>query len=323
MITRRAFALSFSILMLLAVTQDGAAQPYPSKPVRLVVPYAVGGGADILGRLFAQKLTEALGRSVFVDTRTGAGGNVGAEITAKSPPDGHTIMLTTNSMAVGVTLYSKSAFNAVNDLIPITMVAAVPFVLVTHPSVPVRNPKELAALARKRSTGLTFGSNGTGTVSHLSGIWFADMAGINITHVPYKGAGAAMIALLSGEIDMGIVGVIGARPQLQTGKLRALAVTTAKPSSAMPGIPTMNSFYPGFETDGWYGFFAPVGTPPAIIARLNDEFEKAQRSAEIRAAMARDGAEPVLMGPAEFPAYFRRDVDKYAKLVKLSGAKPD
>jgi tripartite-type tricarboxylate transporter receptor subunit TctC len=322
MTARRALALSL-FLMLVAAADDGSAQSYPARPVRLIVPYAVGGGADILGRLFAQKLTENLGRTFFVDTRTGAGGNVGAEITVKSPPDGHTIMLTTNSMAAAVTLYPKANFSAVNDLIPITLVGAVPLVLVTHPSVPAKTVKELAALARKRPAGLNFGSSGSGGVPHLSGVWFGDLAQVNLTHVPYKGAGAAMIALLSGEIDMAFVGAIGARPHLQTGKLRALAVSTLKPSNVMPGVPTMDSFYPGFDTNSWYGFFVPVGTPPAIVARLNDEIEKAQRSAEIRAAMARDGAEPVLMGPAEFPPYFRREVEKYAKLVKLSGAKPE
>jgi tripartite-type tricarboxylate transporter receptor subunit TctC len=312
------------VAMLWALVAGAAgAQPYPAKPIRLIVPFAVGGGADILGRLFGAKLYEQLGRTVVVDTRAGAGGNLGAELTAKSPPDGYTVLFTTNSMAVNVSLYPKLGYNALTDLVPVALVATVPLILVVHPLVPARSVKELIAVARKRPGGLNFGSNGSGTTSHLSGVLLGDLAKISITHIPYKGAGAVMIALLGGEVDMGFVGAVGATPHLKSGKLRALAVTTAQRSSALPDIPTMASMYPGFETDAWYGFFVPAGTPAPVVARLDEEIQKAQRAPDVRAAMARDGAEPTSLGPDKFPAFFRREVEKYAKLVKLSGAKPE
>jgi tripartite-type tricarboxylate transporter receptor subunit TctC len=316
-------ATTVGLAIAICTTADAAAQSYPVKPIRLIVPFAVGGGADILGRHFGQKLGEQLGRTVVVETRTGAGGNIGAELTARSAPDGYTIMLTTNSMAVNTTLYPKLGYNALTDFIPVALVATVPLVLVVHPLVPANSVKELVALAKKRPDGLNFGSNGSGTTSHLSGVLLADLAKVKITHIPYKGAGAVMTALLGGEVDMGFIGAIGATPHLKSRRLRALAVTTAQRSTAMPELPTMASSYPGFETDAWYGFFVPAGTPPAIVSRLNDEIQNAQRAPDMRAAMARDGAEPTSMGPAEFPAFFRREVAKYAKLVKLSGATPE
>jgi tripartite-type tricarboxylate transporter receptor subunit TctC len=316
-------ATTIGLAIAICTTANAAAQSYPVKPIRLIVPFAVGGGADILGRHFAQKLGEQLGRTVVVETRTGAGGNIGAELTAKSPPDGYTVMLTTNSMAVNTTLYPKLSYNPLNDFIPVALVATVPLVLVVHPLVPAKSVKELVALARSRRDGLNFGSNGSGTTSHLSGVLLGDLAKVKITHIPYKGAGAVMTALLGGEVDMGFVGAIGATPHLKSGRLRALAVTTAQRSTAMPELPTMASSYPGFETDAWYGFFVPAGTPPPIVSRLNEEIQKAQRAPDMRAAMARDGAEPTSMGPADFPAFFKREVAKYAKLVKLSGATPE
>ncbi len=309
----------------LALLQSAGAQAqtYPAKSIRLVIPFAVGGGADILGRLFAQKLYQQTGQTVVADTRAGAGGNLGAEITARAPADGYTVLFTTNSMAVNVSLYPKLGYNALTDLTPVALVAAVPLILVVHPSVPVRNVKELIALAKKKPNGLNFGSNGSGTTSHLSGVLLGDLAKISITHIPYKGAGAVMIALLGGEVDMGYVGAVGATPHLKAGKLRALAVTTAQRSSAFPEAPTMASMYPGFETDAWYGFFVPTGTPAPVIAKLYDEIQKAQKDATVQAAMARDGADARNLGPDDFPPFFRREVEKYAKLVKLAGAKPE
>ncbi len=313
------------VVLALVLLQIAAAnaQNYPAKSIRLVVPFAVGGGADILGRLFAQKLYEQTGRTVVVDTRAGAGGNLGAEITAKAPADGYTVLFTTNSMAVNVSLYPKLAYNALTELTPVALVAAVPLILVVHPSVPVRNVKELIALAKKKPNGLNFGSNGSGTTSHLSGVLLGDLAKISITHIPYKGAGAVMIALLGGEVDMGFVGAVGATPHLKGGKLRALAVTTAQRSGALPEVPTMASLYPGFETDAWYGFFVPAGTPAPVIAKLYEEIQKAQKDATVQAAMARDGADARNLGPEDFPPFFKREVEKYAKLVKLAGAKPE
>jgi tripartite-type tricarboxylate transporter receptor subunit TctC len=315
-------AVALAVCALIGGT-SAQAQTWPAKPVRLVIPFAVGGGADILGRLFAQKLYQQTGQTVVADTRAGAGGNLGAEITAKSPADGYTVLFTTNSMAVNVSLYPKLNYNALTDLTPVALVAAVPLILVVHPSVPVRNVKELIALAKKKPNGLNFGSNGSGTTSHLSGVLLGDLAKISITHIPYKGAGAVMIALLGGEVDMGFVGAVGATPHLKAGKLRALAVTTAQRSNALPEVPTMASLYPGFETDAWYGFFVPHGTPAAVIAKLYEEIQKAQKDAGVQAAMARDGADARNLGSEDFPPFFKREVEKYAKLVKLAGAKPE
>jgi tripartite-type tricarboxylate transporter receptor subunit TctC len=317
----KAFGALLALALLYGTTVN--AQTYPAKSIRMVIPFAVGGGADILGRLFAQKLYQQTGQTVVADTRAGAGGNLGAEITAKAPADGYTVLFTTNSMAVNVSLYPKLNYNALTDLTPVALVAAVPLILTVHPSVPVRNVKELIALAKKKPNGLNFGSNGSGTTSHLSGVLLGDLANISITHIPYKGAGAVMIALLGGEVDMGFVGAVGATPHLKAGKLRALAVTTAQRSNAMPDVPTMASMYKGFETDAWYGFFVPHGTPAPVIAKLYEEIQKAQKDATVQAAMARDGADARNLGPEEFPAFFKKEVEKYAKLVKLAGAKPE
>ena len=316
-------ALAALAVVTLTSTAPVQAQAYPAKPIRLIVPFAVGGGADILGRHFAQKLYEQTGRTVVVDTRAGAGGNLGAELTAKAPADGYTALFTTNSIAVNMSLYPKLAYNALTELTPVALVANVPLILTVHPSVPVRTVKDLVALAKKRPKGLNFGSNGSGTTSHLSGVLFGDLAGVTITHIPYKGAGAVMIALLSGEVDMGFVGAVGATPHLKAGKLRALAVTTAQRSSALPDIPTMAATFPGFDTDLWYAFFVPHGTPAPVLAKLYEEIQKAQKDPTVLAAMARDGAEPRNLGPDEFPAFFKKEVEKYGKLVKLAGAKPE
>jgi tripartite-type tricarboxylate transporter receptor subunit TctC len=307
----------------LVVGAPACAQNYPVKPVRIVVPFAPGGGNDLLGRLYAARMSEAFGQTVYVDNRVGAGGNIGAELTAKSPADGYTIMLASSSMAVSVSFYPRLNYSATQDLTGLALVGSAPLLLVAHPSVPIKSVKDLVALSKKRKGGLDFGSNGSGSVSHLSGVLLNDVAKIDITHIPYKSAGAVSSALLGGEVDLGFPSVVSAKPFVQAGKLRALAVTTAKPSSAMPEVPTLASYFPGFDTDAWWGFFAPAGTPPAVVDRLNAEIRKAHGSAEMRAALQREGAEAVWLGPDEFPAFFRREIEKYARLIKLSGAKPE
>ncbi len=299
-----------------------SAQNFPAHAIRLVIPFAPGGGADIAGRIFAQRLTEQLGQSVVPDNRAGAGGNVGAEVTAKAAPDGYTVLLTTNSIVVNVSLYPKLNYS-LKELAPITLSATIPLVLVTHPSVPAKSVKELIALARQRKGGLNFGSNGSGTTSHLSGVLLNSMAGIDAVHIPYRGGGAVMTALLSGEVDMGFSVTLVVQPYIRMGRLRAIAVTTLKPAATMPDVPTLNSFYPGFETNVWHGFFAPAGTPAPVLARLHDEIVKALQSPQVRAALERDGAEPVGTGSSEFASIIAKDIDKYARLVRISGAKPE
>ncbi len=299
------------------------AQAYPSRAIRMVVPFPAGGGTDTLARQFAGQLAEALGQPVTVDNRAGAGGNLGAEITAKAPADGYTIMLTSNSLVINASLYQKLNYNALTDLAPLALVASAPLVLAVHPSVPVRNVRDLVAIAKRTKGGLNFGSNGNGTSSHLSGELFRLSAGIELTHIPYKGAPPMIAALLSGDLDMGFTTLISAMPHVRAGKLRILAVTTPKSSSALPEAPPLGATYPGYAVDIWYGIFAPAGTPTAIQERLTAEIRKAHASATVRTAMERDGAEAVWMGPAEFIAFFRREIDKYAKLVKLAGARAE
>ena len=307
------------LLLLGAVSVQ--AQSFPSRPVRMVAPFAPGGGTDIIARQFAARLGESLGQTVAVDNRAGAGGNVGAEIVAKAPADGHTIMFTTNSIAVNVTLYPKLNYNLFTDFQQVAFLASAPLTLVTHPLVPARSVKELIALSQKRSGGLNFGSNGTGTTSHLSGELFKLAGKADVTHIPYKGAGAVIAAMIGGEVDMGFVASISALPHIRSGKLRVHAVTTARPASALPGVPPMANFVPGFDTDIWYGAWLPAGVQKPVLDRWVDELRKVHGHPDVRAAFERDGAEGIFLPPAEFAVFLKKEVAKYAELVKRSGAR--
>jgi len=307
----------------LAYAATALAQDYPTRPVRIIVPFTPGGGTDLLARLLSQRFYEAFGQPVTVENRGGAGGNIGAEFVIKSPPDGYTLLMSTASMAVNVSLYPKLPFDVRSDLIPIVQVASAPIVVCVHPSVPARTIKELIALSKTRKEGLNFGSNGTGTTSHLAGVMLQQTAGLVLTHIPYKGASAAMISLLGGEMDMGLPAVISGRPHIAAGKLRGLAVTTKRRSSVLPDLPTLDSMYPGFDIDNWFALFAPTGTPQAAVNRIHAEVVKSLQHAELKAFMTREGAEPIGNTPAEFAAFFRNEVEKYARIVKISGAKPD
>ena len=313
----------FLALLLAVYLPAVCAQAYPVKPIRLIVPFAPGGGNDLVGRLYAARMSEAFAQVVYVENRAGAGGNLGAELTARAPADGYTLMLASSSMAVSATFYPRLTYSPTQDLTALALVGGSALVLVAHPSVPVRSVKELVALSKRRKGGLNFGSNGSGSVSHLSGVLLNDVANIDITHIPYKSAGAVSSALVGGEVDLGFPSAVSAKPFVLAGKLRALAVTTARPSSTLPEVPSLAAVFPGFDTEAWWGFFVPAGTPAPILDRLNTEIRKAHGSPEMRAAIAREGAEAVWQGPAEFPAFFRREVDKYARLVKLSGAKAE
>ena len=305
------------------VPAAGHAQEWPSKPMRIVVPFSPGGATDIIARLMAQRFYEVLGQPTAVDNRSGAGGNIGAEIVVRSPPDGHTLLLSTASMAVNVTLYPKIPFDVRKDLIAVTQIASAPLALSVHPSVPAKNVKELVAISKARKSGLNFGSNGTGTTSHLAGVSLQQMAGLNLVHIPYKGAGAAMISLVGGEVDFSVPAVTTARPLIAAGKLRGLAITTKRRSSVLPDLPTLDSTYPGFDIDNWFSLFVPAGTSPQIVNRLHAEIVKGLQHPDVNAWFTREGAEKVGSTPKEFAAFLRTEVDKYAKIVKASGAKPD
>lgn len=308
-------------LFMLAAALPAYAQNYPTKAIRLIVPFAPGGGNDVLGRMFSLRMSESLGQAIIVDNRPGGGGNIGTELVAHAPADGYMLLYTTNSFAVGPALYPKLGYS-IKELAPLSQVAIFPIAIITHPSVPVKTIKELVALAKKQG-GLNYGSTGTGSTNHLTGVLFNNVAGINNVHIPYKGAGPMMTAIMSGEVEMATPTVFTAAPYVKTGRLRAIAVTSPKPSATLPGVPTVASVYPGFDTNVWHGYFTTAGTPASVIAILHREIVKALNTAEIRKALDDGGAESVGNNPAEFAAIVAADVEKYAKLVKISGAKPD
>ncbi len=321
--TVRALAGAAMLVCLPGVATFADAQTWPAKPVRIVVPFAPGGGLDVQARLFGKKFFETMNQSFVVDNRTGAGGLIGAEAVARAAPDGYTILFSSASLAVNASLYKKLAFDPLKDFDPVSRVSSVPLVLVVHPSVPVRSVPELVALAKRRAGQFNASSNGVGTTSHLSVEMLKQYAGVAITHVPYKGGGPATTAVLSGEVDIAFVPVLSAQPFMKSGKVRLLAVTTAKRSSILPDVPTMKSFYPEFEADNWYAFFVPAGTPPDIVTKLHGEIIKAMKSAEMIDYLSHDGADPVGSTPAELAAYYRQEIARYAKLIKSANIKPE
>jgi tripartite-type tricarboxylate transporter receptor subunit TctC len=312
-----------AITAALALAPDAAAQPWPAKPARIVMPFSPGGGADIMGRLLAKRFTESMGQSFVAENRPGAGGLIGADIVAQSPPDGYNILVTTASLAVNVNLHKKIAFDPIKDLAPVSWLTSVPLLLVVHPSVPARSPQELVALAKNRPGLMNAGTNGAGTTSHLAVEMLKQAAGINVVHIHYKGGGSALIAMLAGETDFRFTSVLSSIPHIRAGKLRPLAVTTAKRSSILPELPTLASVYPGVDCDQWYAMFLPAGTPKDIMAKLHGETVKALALPEVRDYLVKDGADPVGSTPEEFAAFFRREVAKYAKIIAIGKVQAD
>ena len=313
--TTRGIAVAFAAAALISAVEAGA-QAWPSKTVRIVVPFGPGGGTDIQGRLLGKKFTESMGQTFVVDNRAGAAGLIGAEIVAKSPPDGYNILFTTASLAVNVSLYKKSTIDPLRDLMPVSWISSVPLVLVVHPSVPAKNVKELVALAKKRSGKMNVASNGSGTTSHLSIEMLRQLAGVDVTHIPYKGGGPAITAMLTGEVDFTFATALAAQPHIKSGRVRPLAVTTGKRSSTFPDLPTMDSLYPGFESDNWYAMFLPAGTPREIVTKLNAEIVRALKAPDVHDFITREGGDPVGSTPEDLAKYFRREVEKYAKIIK-------
>ncbi len=309
--------------LLFAATAALAQQAWPNRPIRMIVPFAVGGGTDIQARLFSIKLQPALGQQIIVDNRTGAGGNIGAELVAKSPADGYTVLFQSASLAVNASLYRKLNYSAVRDFAPVMLVSSTPLILVTHPSVPAKNVKELVALAKAKPGVFNFGSNSTGTTSHLAAELLKTMTGTTMTHIPYKGAGQAVIGLASGEIDMLFTTILAALPHIDSGRMRALAVTTLKRAPSMPKVPTVDETLKGFESDNWYGMFFPAKTPAAIITRFHAEMTKVLTDPDVKKLMENQGAVPLGSSPEEMTTYLQHEIDKYAKLIKASGAQAD
>lgn len=294
------------------------AQQWPVKPVRVIVPFGAGGGTDIQGRLLGQKFQQSMGQNFLVENRPGASGLIGAELVARSPGDGNTILFTTASLSVNITLYGKRVkFDPMNDLLPVSWISSVPLVLVAHPSVPVKNVKELIALAKKTGR-MNAAHNGSGTTSHLSVEMLKLFAGVDVTPVPYGGGGPAIVSLISGETDFTFATALAAQPFIKSGKARPLAVTTAKPAAAFPGLPTMNSLYPEFESDNWYAMFLPKGTSKAIVTKLNAEIIKALKQPDVDAFIRKEGGEPVGSTPEALATNFRNEVAKYAKVIKAA-----
>ncbi len=307
-----------------ALAADPAATTYPNKPIRFVVPFAAGGPSDVMARALAQKMTQEWGQPVVVDNRIGASGIIGVDAVAKSAPDGYTLLLSQVGDTISVSLYSKLPYSFEKDLAPITLAGLTPFILVTHPSVPVKDLRELIALAKAKPGSLSFGSSGAGTASHLAGELLKSMAGIDIVHVPYKGQSPATTDLLGGQISMMFNNPITSLAYVKAGRLRALAVSTAKRFSQLPQVPTVSeSGLPGFDVGFWLGVLAPTGTPRPIIDKLNAAMVKALRDPEVVERMAGLGVEIIGNSPDEYRSVIRSDIVKWARVVKESGAKAD
>jgi tripartite-type tricarboxylate transporter receptor subunit TctC len=302
--------------------QLAIAQDYPVRPVRIIVPVAAGGATDILTRALGQRLTAMWGQPVVVDNRPGGGSNIGFEVAAKAPPDGYTLLMAQPAFTVNVSLYTKLNYSPLRDFSPVTLTGTSTNVLVVNPGVPARSLKELIALARAKPGQLSYGSAGNGTTPHLSGELFKSMTHIDIQHVPYKGAGQAVIDLLGGQIDLAFVSLASVVPQIRAQKLRALAVTSAIRSALMPDLPTFNEAgLPGYEVIGWFGVVVPARTPITVIARLHAQITKALKEPDLVQTLLAAGLEPATSeSPDEFGAFLRAEIAKWAKVVKVSGA---
>ncbi len=323
-------SLSAITALLLAATalapSVARAQAYPVKPVIIVNPFGAGGALDQLARNLAQKLSESLGQNVLVENRTGAGGNIGADYVAKSAPDGYTLVMGSSAThGINPSLYgARMPFDAVRDFTPVSVSVVQKNVLVVNAAVPAGSARELMALGKSQPGKLSFGSAGTGTSQHLSGELFKSIAGVDMIHIPYKGSAAAMTDLLGGQITMSFVDIPTAITHIKSGKLRALGVTSAQASPALPDVaPLAQQGLPGFDLKAWYGVLAPANTPPAVVARLNAEISKALNSPDLRDKLLSMGMEPIALNPEQSAVYIKTEIDRWAQVVKSSGARLD
>ena len=312
--------LAYVAALIAAGADSALAQNYPVKPVRVVIAQAPGSATDVVSRLITNKLQESMGQPFIIDARPGAGGTLGTDIAAKSPPDGYTLMMANNSThGSNPALYAKLPYDAVRDFAPIIFVAATPYVLSVHPSLPVTTVKQLIALAKARPGQLNYASAGNGSTHQLSGELLKTMSGIDMVHVPYKGTTPAIAALLGGEVSVMFATVTGIQPQIKAGKARALAVSTARRSPMMPGVPTVSETLPGFEMLSWFGLLAPAATPPAIITRLNTETGKVLALPDVKAALTAQGFEVTAGTPEQFGDYIKREIEKITSIAKAAG----
>lgn len=314
-------SVTFAVaLVIIAVCSPALAQKYPSKPVRIVVPYAAGGPLDDVARYLSQKLTPRWGQPVLVDTRGGSGGALGAELVAKAPPDGYTLLLGNGGpLTVYSHLRKQPLYDPARAFEPVTWLITSPMVLLVHPSTPIKSVRDLVRIAKARPNGLTYASAGVGNLQHLSMELLQSLAGIRMVHVPYKGAAPAFVDLLSGQVDLMFANIVGALPQIKAGRMRAIAVSSAKASSAVPGVPSIAAAYPEFDMTAWMGIFAPAGTPKDLIGSIHRDFQWALTLPETKQRLSDQGAEVVAEGPVELAAFLKKESAVFANIIKVSG----
>jgi tripartite-type tricarboxylate transporter receptor subunit TctC len=306
-----------------AVSRFANAQSYPSRPVRLIVPFAPGGGFDILARLIGQWLSERLGQPFVIENRPGANGNIGTEAVVRASPDGYTLLMAGAYNAINATLYDKLNFNFIRDIAAVAGLVRVPNVMVVHPSVPATTVPEFIAYAKANPGRISMASAGNGAPSHVSGELFKMLAGVDMVHVPYRGSGPAVTDLLSGQVQVMFVAITSSIEYIKAGRLRALGVTTTTRSEALPDIPTVGEFLPGYEASGWYGIGAPNGTRAEIVDKLNKEINAALADPKLKARLADLGNAPLALSPADFGKFIADETEKWAKVVKFAGLKPE
>ena len=325
MIARHAQRLALAAFAALALLASGAwAQPYPSHPVRMVVPFAPGGATDIIARIVAQKLADRLGQSVVVENKPGAGTTIGNAEVAKAKPDGYTFLFAPTPFVISQVVYPKLPYDPQKDFAPVSLLAVSPFILVVNAAFPARTTAELVAIAKAKPGTVTFASAGNGTVPHLAGELFKLRAGVDLVHVPYKGGGPAIVDLVSGQVPMMFATPIEVSPHVQSGKLRVLGTTSLARLAAMPDVPTLSeSGYPDFEVLSFFGVLAPAGTPPEIVDRVAADLAAVMELPDVRERFAQQSAEARVLGPAAFSAFLARERDKWTDIVKRSGAKVD
>lgn len=313
---RVATCMAAAAIAATVLAADARAQSYPVKAVRIIVPVAPGGGTDPQARLLARKFQESMGQTFVVENRTGAASMIGTEFVVRSPADGYTLLCAASTLAGAPTLQKNLSFDLLKDLAPVGQISSAATFLVAHPSVPVSSVKDFIALAKKRAGKLNAASGGVGSANHLSLEMLKQRAGIQATHIAYKGSGPATIALMSGEVDFSFAGALTSLPHIRSARIKALAVTTLKPSILLPDVPPLASLYPGFESTNWYAVFAPAGTPEAIVNKISQEIARAIKLPDVREFMAREGADAVGSTPQEFAAFFRNEVSRYAQVIR-------
>ena len=318
--------LSFFVaaLMLLLAGGLAAAQNYPAKPIRLVVPFPPGGGTDVVARTIGQKMHETLGQPAIVDNRAGANGIIGTDQVAKAPADGYTVLIAIATHAINPTLYAKLPYDTLADFAPVSLLAEYPFVITVHPSVPAKSIRELVAFAKARPGQLSYASSGNGSGPHLGMELFKGMAGIDLVHVPYKGSGQAMTDLLSGQVPVFLNNFLAGRPMIKAGRLRALAVTGSRRSGAMPELPTVaEAGLPGYVVTGWYGMFVPAATPAAVVSALHAGVMKALKSKDVSDRLSNEAAEIVSSTPRELADFLKTETDKWAAVIRKAQVRPE